>query len=119
MCHTWGHHIDSDALLRIVNCRSFGKPDEGKFARAIRRAPEIIGLEAINRGNIDNGTLALLEHREDFVLHAHPHRLQIGVHEFIPGLLLNLRQGHHHGTRDPRIVDGAIQFAEFGHCAIY
>ena len=83
------------------------------FAGRVGSVAHVARLRAVDRRDVDDRAAAVGQHGRNLVLHAQPHALQVHTHDFVPLCLGDVRHLGEPRTRDARIVDRAVEAAEF------
>src|SRR6266581_8928270 len=79
------------------------------LARIICRGPTPGTDQTHNGSGIDNGTIPLLKHLDNFVLHTEPHALQINGENLVPDVFGAFMQGGTYATGNARIIMGTVE----------
>ncbi|CAB4885442.1 unannotated protein [freshwater metagenome] len=104
-----GNHVHSNPLGRVVDCRALRESVHAVLARCVRRCAKIVRFGAVDGRDVDDRTCAPAEHRRDLELHAQPDRPQVGVHDLVPLIFLNVGERNQDRAGDASVVHRAIK----------
>ena len=115
--HRWSDAVHDDAFLSELFAQRFGQSDHASFGGAVVCGVGI-AFFASNRSDVDDATVAALEHHWHDLMAAMKTAIQIDVHHAFPFLRIRLPQG---GVRSgyARVVDQDVDASEFGLSGLY